>query len=81
MQSPGLFMFGVTSDLVICKFTKKYGHTCHRMSLLTPGVIKQHKRNTTLTMNAPHLQQTCWQKPQRSGSFTFIQVPHIYFPE
>ena len=26
---------------------KKYGHTWHRMSLLRPGVIKQHKPNQT----------------------------------
>ena len=26
---------------------KKYGHTWHRMSLLRPGVIKQHKTNQT----------------------------------
>ena len=40
------FMCGLMSDLVICKFWK-YGHTWHRMSLLRPGVIKQHKANST----------------------------------
>ena len=35
------------SDLMICTFRKKYGHTWHRMSLLRPGVIK-HKPNQTL---------------------------------
>ena len=33
---------------LICWFAlayKKYGHTWHRMSLLRPGVIKQHKPN------------------------------------
>ena len=39
------FMCGLMSDLAICKFKKKYGHTWHRMSLLRPGVIKQHKPN------------------------------------
>ena len=35
------FVCGLMSDLVICKF-RKDGHTWHRMSLLRPGVIKQH---------------------------------------
>ena len=39
------FMCGLMSDLVICKFRKKYSHTWHWMSLLRPGVIKQHKPN------------------------------------
>ena len=33
------FMCGLMSDLEICKFRKKYGHTWHRMSLLKPRVI------------------------------------------
>ena len=37
------FTCGVMSDLMICKHTKDYGHTSHQMSLLRPGVIKQHK--------------------------------------
>ena len=41
------FMCGLMSDLVICKF-RKYGHTWHRMSLLRPGVIKQHKTKPLL---------------------------------
>ena len=36
-------MCGLMSNLVICKFWKKHGHTWHRMSLLRPGVIKQRK--------------------------------------
>ena len=35
---------------LICWFAlayKRYGHTWHRMSLLRPGVIKQHKPNQT----------------------------------
>ena len=40
-------VFGLMSDLVICKHRNEYGHTWHWMSLLRPGVIKQHrtKRN------------------------------------
>ena len=46
---------------LICWFAlayKKYGHTCHQMSLLRPGVIKQHKPNQTshsLTHKRTHL--------------------------
>ena len=38
------FMCGLMFDLVICK----YGHTWHRMSLLKPVVIKQHKPSNHL---------------------------------
>ena len=31
-----------------CASIKKYGYTWHRMSLLRPGVIKQHKTGTQL---------------------------------
>ena len=41
------FMCGLMSDLAICKFKKKYCRTWHQMSLLRPGVIKQHKPNQT----------------------------------
>ena len=30
---------------------EKYGHTWHRMSLLRPGVIKQHKHKPTLSLS------------------------------
>ena len=44
------FMCGLMSDLVICKCRQKmYGHTWHWMSLLRPGVIRQHKPNQTLS--------------------------------
>ena len=39
------FMCGLMSDLLICTFNKKYGHTWHWMSLLRPDVINQHKLN------------------------------------
>ena len=40
-----LYMWPVMmSDWVICKHRKEYGHTRHQMSLLRPGVIKQHKK-------------------------------------
>ena len=42
------FMCGPMSDLLICKFM--YGHTWHRISLLRPGVIKQHKTNPNQTL-------------------------------
>ena len=42
-------MCGLPSDLVICKFRKcMVIHAWHRMSSLRPGVIKQHKSNTTI---------------------------------
>ena len=31
---------------------KKYGHSCHRRSLLRPGVIKQHKNHLRLDVSA-----------------------------
>ena len=37
------------SALVICKHRKEYGHTWHWMSLLKPGVIKQHETQTQTT--------------------------------
>ena len=36
-------------------FMKKYGHTWHRMSLLRPDVIKQHKPNQTKPFQVPTL--------------------------
>ena len=61
------FMCGLMSDLVLCKFRKRYGHTWHRMSLLGPDVIKQHKPKPFKTspcmyhpkINQPHL--VSWQ--------------------
>ena len=50
---------------------KKYGHTWHRMSLLRPGVIKQHKPNqTSLTKrtswsNGPFTSVPCSTGPQK----------------
>ena len=41
---------GLMSNLVVCKHRKRaYGHTLPRMSLLRPGVIKQHKVPPTPT--------------------------------
>ena len=45
-KSPGWHPTLCVASCLICWFAlayKKYGHTWHRMSLLRPGVIKQHK--------------------------------------
>ena len=50
-KSPGWQPTLCVAWCLICWFAlsyKKYGHTWHRMSLLRPGVIKQHKPNQTL---------------------------------
>ena len=60
------FMCGLMSDLAICKFKKKYGHTWHRMSLLRPGVIKQHKPNQTVNGVLSELSQLAFGVPQGS---------------
>ena len=47
-KSPGWQPTLCVAWCLICWFAlayKKYGHTWHRMSLLRPGVIKQHKSN------------------------------------
>ena len=49
-KSPGWQPTLCVALCLICWFAlayKKYGHTWHRMSLLRPGVIKQHKLNQT----------------------------------
>ena len=49
-KSPGWQPTLCVAWCLICWFAlayKKYGHTWHRMSLLRPGVIKQHKPNQT----------------------------------
>ena len=43
-------MCGLMSDLMICKFRKKYGHTWHRIPFLRRGVIKQHKTKPILIL-------------------------------
>ena len=40
-QADSPLYVGLVSDLVICKFRKKYGHTWHRISLMRQGVTKQ----------------------------------------
>ena len=47
---------------------QKYGHTWHRMSLLRPGVIKQHKPNPTLGVITTILHGTV------SGIGTFFRI-------
>ena len=42
-QADSPLLFGLMSDLVILQVQKMYGYTWHRMSLLRPDVIKQHK--------------------------------------
>ena len=42
LQSPGWQPI-LSVALVICKQRKEYGHIWHRISLLRPGAIKQHK--------------------------------------
>ena len=49
-KSPGWQPTLCVAWCLICWFAlayKKYGHTWHQMSLLRPGVIKQHKPNQT----------------------------------
>ena len=47
------FMCGLMSDLVIFKHRKEHGRTQHRMSLLKPSVIKQHKPNPLFILYYP----------------------------
>ena len=42
---------GLMSGLASCKYRKEYGLTWHRMTLLRPDVIKQHKLNQTHSWN------------------------------
>ena len=40
-QTDSPLYVGLVSDLVACKFRKKYGHTRHQISFMRQGVIKQ----------------------------------------
>ena len=44
------FIWGVMSELMICKHGKEYGYTWHRMPLPRSGVTKQHKTQTLQAM-------------------------------
>ena len=43
-RQPNLYFIlcGLMADMVICKHGIEYGHKLHRMSLMRPGVNKQH---------------------------------------
>ena len=70
---------------LICWFAlayKKYGHTWHRMSLLRPGVIKQHKP-TSIVNRPPQTDYLLWSKVQLYTIWnltprTYIETHKLY---
>ena len=70
----------MVSDLAICKHWKEYGHARHPMSLLKPGVIKQHK----ISKLKPHCEriwasERCSQqrKPFKRGAPFLLYLPCV----